>query len=94
MQYTKNLGLKLRRCGFEFQSSMKNSEVDFEDFKQNDIEVTVDHAMKDVVITIIPDSPLGEQIPIKGVRTMNELKQLHRLIYGAQKSRTNNEEGD
>jgi tRNA uridine 5-carbamoylmethylation protein Kti12 len=92
MNYTRNLGMKLRAQGFEFQSSVKNKEVDYEDFKKDDIEVTVDHEMQMATIVIV--SEFGEDLDINGVRTMSELKMLHRLIYGAKSTRINNEDGD
>jgi hypothetical protein len=94
MNYTKNLGMKLRTQDFEFQSSVKNKEVDYEDFKKNDIEVTIDHEMKKVSLSLRPDNPFSDEIEVKGVRSMAELKMLHRLIYGVQKQSINNEEGD
>lgn len=92
MNYTRNLGMKLRAQGFEFQSSVKNKEVDYEDFKKDDIEVTVDHEMQMATIVIVRG--FGEDLDINGVRTMSELKMLHRLIYGAISTRINNEDGD
>lgn len=92
MKYTKNLGLKLRNQGFEFQSSVKNKEVNYEDWKKNDIEVTVDHAMQQTQISF--DKGFEGDILVRGVRSMTELKMLHRLIYGVQKQSINNEEGD
>lgn len=92
MNYTKNLGMKLRAQGFEFQSSMKNKEVDYEEWQKEGIEVTVDHIMQDAPIVIKMN--LGQELDIKGVRTLSELKMLHRLIYGSTKQKINNEEGD
>lgn len=92
MNYTKNLPFKLRAQGFEFQSSIKNKEVDYEDWKKDQIEVTVNHAMQEA--PIIFNGGMGDDIEVKGVRTMAELKMLHRLIYGAKSTRINNEDGD
>ena len=94
MRFTKNIALKLRANEYEFQSSIETEDVFFEDYKKDDVLVTVDYKEKKVTIELIPDNPFSDTIRVKGVRTIHELGLLHRLIYSTPKQTINNEEGD
>jgi hypothetical protein len=94
MRYSTNIALKLEAKDYEFRSSIETPEVFVEDYKKDDIQITIDHKEKKVTIELMPDNPFSDTIEVKGVRTLNELELLHRFIYGAQKQIINNEEGD
>ena len=93
MHYTKNLGLKLRAQDFEFSYSYESTEenLNYEVFKKDAIHVTLCHIQKKAIISIENDDHIDD---IKSIRSLGELKMLHRLIYGVQKQSINNEEGD
>ena len=80
MNYTKNIGLKLRNRGFKFSYSMDLEETDLkiEVYAFNEIEVNIDHEQKKIDFEYCSKT---EYLPIKGVQTLNDLMKLKKLMY-------------
>jgi hypothetical protein len=79
MRYTKNIGLKLKNLGFEFKYSIPieetNNKFDVYGFKH--IEVNVNNETRKIDFEL----NITEFTPLFGVKNLNDLIQLKKLMY-------------
>jgi hypothetical protein len=80
MRYTKNIGLKLKNLGFEFNYSMdlKETDLTIDVYTFEGIDVDINNQEKTIDFGINED---GSYLKIKGVKTLGDLVKLKKLIY-------------
>jgi len=79
MRYSKNIGLKLKNLGFEFKYSIPIEETDnkFDVYGFREIEVNVNNETRKIDFEL----NFKEFTPLFGVKNLNDLIQLKKLIY-------------
>lgn len=74
MKYTKNIGIKLRLLGFEFDRGHRSEGREFDIYENGIIEVKADHYNKLVTVEI------NAEYNKVNIKSIEQLEQLSKLI--------------